>query len=39
VWPGEWSNTLELKVIREDVLYMSGEVDQVLQVIERFKCQ
>jgi len=26
----------QLKVIREDVLYTSNEVDQVLQVIERF---
>ena len=26
----------QLKVIREDVLYTSNEVDQILQVIERF---
>jgi hypothetical protein len=26
----------QLKVIREDVLYTSNEVDQMLQVIERF---
>ena len=26
----------QLKVIKEDVLYTSNEVDQMLQVIERF---